>query len=131
MTASMTKTARAAAALVITSSFVVSSPAAPAPAPEPSATFVVANDGYLIVTNFGGEQALPPRLCPPGAGTLQGKCVVTENDLFKTDREVKPVTAQGALDMAYGVGKTKLVGLAPQGWGSTVIYYRVVPAAAR
>lgn len=103
---------------------------------------VVMNDGYLIVDDLapyasaGKASGLTPRLCPPGAisGTLVSGDVGCQNN----GKEVRVVTPQQALDLAYGPNVAVAVGVAPlvapkggviNGFGppdrlQTVIYFR-------
>jgi len=116
---------RLASAALMVLGFSCNSPAAPAPAPEPTApVLATANDGYLILD--GRDDSMPPRFCPPNASTDQGQheCRVSHPGLFNLDTPAKPVTAQEALDLKYGAGKAVVVGVAPYEWHSSVIYWR-------
>ena len=78
----------------------------------------VMNDGYLIVEDLapyaweGKNPGLVPRLCPPGAsaGTLADggpmRCL-------NNGKEVRAVTPQQALDLAYGANVAVAIGVAP------------------
>jgi hypothetical protein len=130
MKTSSMKIARIAMALLAIGHFTTATQAAPAP--QPTDTFIVADDGYLIVDDNGDAQKLPPRVCPPGATNPAGDgCVIINPHPFSKDTPVATVTPQRALDLAYGPNHAKLIGIAPQGWHSTVIYYRILPATGR
>jgi hypothetical protein len=87
--------------------------------PPPEAPVIVGNDGYLVLVNPQYDRLSPTdRLCAPGAvQMLYGECVAG-------NRELPRVTPQQALDIAYGRGKTTIVGYAPVGLGHAAIYYR-------
>lgn len=78
----------------------------------------VMNDGYLIVEDLapyaseGKASGLTPRLCPPGAsaGTLENGGGVR---CLNNGKEVRVVTPQQALDLAYGPNVAVAVGVAP------------------
>ena len=109
------------------------------------------NDGYLIVDNLSRETAagngrnpgLYPMLCPPDtyAGTLPRAAVGDPPQCWDDGKQVRPVSAQQALDTAYGPNKALVVGVGPiistelNGAGgttrsttraATVIYFRRV-----
>jgi hypothetical protein len=90
---------------------------------------MVPNDGYLIVGNSGEEQAITPLFCPPGSVLKNGNkgCIRYEAGFLKPNTEPKPVTAQEALDLAYGAFRTKVVAIGPQGWSQSVIFWRRDP----
>lgn len=96
------------------------------PPTPPATTPPVADDGFLRVDNYGGEEDFPPTFCPRGSDGLPSlhKCVVPVVGLLSKGGEIKPVTAQDALDRYYGNGKAVFVGLAPADYKVSVIYWR-------
>lgn len=109
------------------------------------------NDGYLIVDNLSRDTAagsgrnpgLHPMLCPPNtyAGTLPRAAFGDFPQCWDDGKQVRPVSAQQALDMAYGPNKALVVGVGPivstevngavgvtssKSLSATVIYFRRV-----
>jgi hypothetical protein len=99
----------------------------------PATTMPVADDGFLRVDNYGGEENFPPTFCPRGSDGLPNihRCVAPNGTIFDSGPEVKPVTAQDALDLYYGKGKTVFVGVAPADYKVTVIYWRYAQPAGK
>jgi hypothetical protein len=96
-----------AAVLLMTAGVAHAAPLPEAPAAKPA----VVNDGYLVLINYGGEQQMPPRFCAPGV-TMRIDDACYKSNGFISKIEIPPVTAQDALDKAYGAGRAVVVGIA-------------------
>lgn len=96
------------------------------PLPQPMASALVTNDGYLIVRPLHSRHMSAADLVCAGPNVFgsQETGGIECRDL-DTNKPVKPVTVQQALDSEYGAGGATVVSMSPYTYGDAIVYYRI------